>query len=117
MTGVDLNGLALAAALGEPLVASELTVSRPAAIGGAATRFLVAPPGVLESVEVPQGLNGVVTTRIYREPGYVFGPLTRAPDRAGAVLAVGATREEAVARAEVAVERIRFVTADAEALV
>ena len=63
---------------------------------------------MLESVEVPQGLNGVVQTRLYREPGYEFGPLRRAADRAGAVLAVGATREEAVVRAGVAVERIRF---------
>jgi len=117
VTGVDLNDLALAAALGEPLAASELAGSYAETVGGAATRFLVAPPGVLESVEVPQGLNGVVTVRIYHEPGYVFGPLTRASDRAGAVLAVGVTREEAVARAEVAVERIRLFTADAQALV
>jgi biotin carboxylase len=111
--GIDLNGLALAAALGEPLVASELTVSRQAAIGGAATRFLVAPAGVLESVEVPQGLNGVITTRIYRERGYDFAPLESGWDPAGTVLAVGATREAAVARVEAAVEQIRFFTADA----
>ena len=73
--------------------------------GGAALRFLTAPPGTLESVEVPQGLSGVVSTRIYREPGHVFGPLRRASDRAGALLAVGATRDEALARAEAAVER------------
>jgi hypothetical protein len=72
---------------------------------------------VLESVEVPQGLRGVLRTRIYREPGFVFTPLRRGSDRAGALLAVGATRDEAVARAESAAERIRFVTADAGALV
>ena len=39
--GIDLNGLAIAAALGEPL-----TVPEPAPrAGGAVTRFLVAPPG------------------------------------------------------------------------
>jgi hypothetical protein len=47
----------------------------------------------------------------------VFGPLRRGGDRAGAVLAVGASREEALERAGRAAERIRFVTADAEALV
>ena len=71
---------------------------------------------MLESVEVPQGLNGVVQARLYREPGHEFGPLRRAADRAGAVLAVGATREEAVVRADVAAERIRFATADAGVL-
>jgi biotin carboxylase len=106
--GVDLNGLALAAALGEPLAVPE---PAPRA-GGAVTRFLVAPPGVLERVEVPGG----VQARIYREPGFVVNPLRRGSDRAGAVLVTGSSREEAVARADAAAERIRFITADAGAL-
>jgi biotin carboxylase len=116
-TGVDLNGLALAAALGRAPALEEVTSRYQPRVGGAVTRFLVAPPGVLDSVEVPQGLPGVLRTRIYRQPGYVFTPLRRGSDRAGALLAVGASREEALARAEAAVERIRFVTADAGALV
>ncbi len=98
--GVDLNGLAIAAALGEAL-----TVPEPAArAGGAVTRFLVAPPGILERVEVPAGLQA----RIYREPGFVFAPLTRGSDRAGALLVVAGSREEALARADEAAERIHF---------
>jgi biotin carboxylase len=112
VTGVDLAGLALAAALGQPIAASEIAV-RQAAVGGAAVRFLPAPPGELESVEVPQGLNGVVSTRVYREPGFRF----TGRERAGAVLAAGATPEEALARAGAAVERVRLVTAGAEAMV
>jgi biotin carboxylase len=115
--GIDLNGLALAAALGEPLSPAQVTHGAEVRYGGAVTRFLVCPPGVLESVSVPGELEGVLRVRIYREPGYVFGPLRRGPDRAGALLVVGATRDEAVARAEAAAERIRCVTADAEALV
>jgi biotin carboxylase len=111
-TGVDLNGLALAAALDEPI-----DLPRPPhEAGGAVTRFLIAPPGPLDRVEVPPGLEGVESVRIYREPGYVFGPLRRGADRAGAVLVLGDSRAEAVARAEAAAERIRFVTADAGAL-
>jgi len=116
-TGVDLNWLALASALGTAPPADVVTETYKPRVGGAVTRFLVAPPGVLESVEVPQGLPGAVRTRIYREPGYVFTPLRRGSDRAGAVLVVGASREEALARADAAAERIRFVTADAGALV
>jgi biotin carboxylase len=116
-TGVDLNALALATALGRTPALDAVTAEYAERVGGAVTRFLVAPPGMLESVEVPQGLPGVVWTRIYREPGYVFTPLRRGSDRAGALLAVGASRDEAVTRAEAAVERIRFVTADAGALV
>ena len=117
--GVDLNGLALAAALGRSLRlpgSKDIEAVRPR-VGGAVTRFLVAPPGVLESVEVPDRLEGVVRVRIYRRPGFVVAPLRRGPDRAGALLAVGATREQALARAESAADRIRFVTVDAEALV
>jgi biotin carboxylase len=114
-TGIDLNRLALGSALGG-LLGDDPVVTAPR-IGGAVIRFLVAPPGVLDSVEVPQGLPGVVQTWIYREPGYVFTPLRRRADRAGAVLVVGASREEAMARADAAVERIRFRTADAEVLI
>ena len=116
-TGVDLNWLALAAALGRTPSLEQVTSYYSERVGGAVTRFLVAPPGVLESVEVPQGLAGVVRTRIYRQPGYVLTPLRRGSDRAGALLAVGKTREEAVARADAAAERVRFLTADAGAFV
>lgn len=102
--GVPLNDLAVGAALGEPL-----GVPAPVpAVGGAVTRFLVSPPGVIESVDVPEGLPGVVQVRVYREPGYVVAPLRRGADRAGAVLAVGDTRDEAVERAEHAAAAIRF---------
>ncbi len=119
VTGVDLSGLALAAAIGQPIAASEILLAaseitaRQPTVGGAAVRFLTAPPGELESIEVPQGLNGVVSTRLYREPGFVFA----GAERAGTVLTVGATPEEALARAGAAVERVRLVTAGAEAMV
>jgi biotin carboxylase len=100
VTGVDLNGLALDAALGHELAAPE---PEPR-VGGAVTQFLVAPPGVLESVEVPDGIEA----RIYREPGYVFAPLRRGADRAGAVLVTGASRQEAVERAAAAAAAIAF---------
>ncbi len=111
-TGVDLNGLTIDAAVG-----AELVVTRPeVGVGGAVTRFLVAPPGVLERVDLPEDLEGVHRVRIYREPGYVFAPLRRGADRAGALLATGADRDEALARANAAADRIRFVTADAGSL-
>ncbi|MGH3001229.1 MAG: ATP-grasp domain-containing protein, partial [Gaiellaceae bacterium] len=73
VTGVDLNGLAIDAAL-----VLALAAPRPQAlVGGAVTRFLVAPAGALGGVEVPEELDRV---RIYREPGYVFMPLRRGAD-------------------------------------
>jgi biotin carboxylase len=113
--GVDLNELALAAALGEPIPAYALAPTRPA--GGACTCFLVAPPGELKRVEglaEARAVAGVVDVRIYREPGHRFGPLLRGADRAGAVLARGQSRSDALERAAEAVDSIRFVTADVE---
>jgi biotin carboxylase len=114
--GVDLNALALAVALGEPVAPPR---PRPRA-GGACVVFLVPPPGVLaatEGVEDAAGFEGVIDVRVYRSPGYIFVPLMRGADRAGAVIATGGDRDEALARARRAAERIRFVTADAEALI
>jgi biotin carboxylase len=113
--GVDLNGLALAAALGEPL---DLPEPRPS--GGAVVRFLVPPEGVLQDVdglEEARALDGVVDARVYRSSGWRFGPLRRGNDRAGYVLACGESRSDALARADRAAELIRLRTADAEALV
>ena len=56
----------------------------------------------------PPGSEGVAWVRLYRRPGHDFGVLRRGADRAGAVLAVGRTREEALARAERAAALVRF---------
>ena len=112
VTGVDLNGLTIDAAVGADLVLTQHKVG----VGGAVTKFLVAPPGVLERVDLPDDLEGIHRVRIYREPGYVFTPLRRGADRAGALLATGDSRDEALARANAAADRIRFVTADAGSL-
>jgi hypothetical protein len=82
-------------------------------------RFLVAPAGELQDVrglEEAFAIDGVRGIRIYRKPGHVFRPLRRASDRAGAVLATGDRREDALAAADAAASRIRFVTKRAEAV-
>ena len=115
--GVDLNGAALSAALGEEV--SPARIAPVARLGGACVRFLVAPPGELREVTgieeafAQEGIRGI---RIYRRPGHRFEDFRRGADRAGAVLAVGDTREEALERATKAEAMIRFET-DVEALV
>jgi biotin carboxylase len=110
--GVDANALAISVALGEEVHAQQLApVLR---VGGACVRFLVAPPGELQDVgglEEASAVEGVRGIRIYRKPGYVFHELRRASDRAGAILATGDTRADAVAAAGAAARRIRFATA------
>jgi biotin carboxylase len=139
--GVDLNGLALRFALGEPVAerdvagcqapshvpnghgaalgrACDTVLQSPSAVfGGAAVVFLVPPVGTLLAVEgahEAEAMDGVRWVRVYRRPGHVFGPLRRGADRAGAVLATGASREEALERARRAADAVRFrVDADA----
>ena len=116
--GVDLNAAALAAALGEDVPPS--TLAPRAQVAGACVRFLVPPPGELlevvgmEEAFAQEGIRGI---RIYRRRGHRFGEFRRGADRAGAILAVGDSREQALERAAQAEAMIRFETVDAEALV
>ena len=108
VTGFPLNRATIAAALGEDPPAPE--AARAAA---AVTRFLVAPPGELRSVsgvEEAEATDGVEYVRIYRRAGEWIQPLRHGPDRAGAILAVGDTREEALDRSERAAALVRFET-------
>jgi biotin carboxylase len=115
--GVDANALAIAAALGEDVRAQDLAPTR--GVGAACVRFLVAPAGALHEVrgvEEAYAVEGVRGIRVYRKPGYVFRELRRASDRAGAILATGDTRDDALDAADEAADRIRFVTRAAEAV-
>jgi biotin carboxylase len=115
--GVDLNDLAVAAALGEEVQPQQLAAV--AGVGGACVRFLLAPPGALQEVrglEEAYAVEGVRGVRVYRKPGHVFRELRRASDRAGAILATGETRDEALAAADRAAAQIRFVTERVEAV-
>jgi biotin carboxylase len=115
--GVNLNRLALAAALGEEVAEEEL---RPEPrVGGACVRFLVPPAGALVDVigvDEAGALPGIELIRVYRRPGHVFGPFRRGADRAGAILAVGDSRDDALARAAAAAEAIRFELAAPDAV-
>jgi biotin carboxylase len=114
--GVDLNGLALAAALGREIRPRQ--VAPVAKAGGGCVRFLVAPEGELRGVgglDAAFGLDGVKGIRLYRKPGHRFGPFLRGSDRAGAILAVGESRDAALERADRAAQRIAFDVVPVEA--
>ena len=106
--GVDLNDIAISFALGESC--SPAPRAEPA--GGACVVFLVAPEGILRAVEgidEAGAIDGVACVRMYRQPGWRFGALRRGADRAGAILATGDDRDEALARARRAAETVRFL--------
>jgi biotin carboxylase len=105
--GVDLSAAAVRAALGQSPGPLEPVRERAAVV-----RFLIAPPGRLvrvEGLEEARALPGVELAYSYRAPGALIEPLLRGPDRAGFVLATGATRAEAEAAARSAEAAIRFV--------
>ena len=80
----------------------------------AVVRFLIAPPGRLrrvEGLEQARALPGVELAYSYRVAGELIEPLLRGPDRAGFVLATGATRPEAEAAARAAEQTITFAVA------
>jgi biotin carboxylase len=112
-TGVPLNNLAIEFALGRTPTLPEVRTQ----VGGACVVFLVAPVGELRAVDgvaEATAVDGVSWARVYRRPGWRFGPLLRGADRAGAVLATGTSREDALERARRAAEAVRFqVDADA----
>jgi biotin carboxylase len=111
---VDLNGLALDAALGRSGGLRNTVLQGPPRAGGACVVFLVAPEGELEAVhgvEEARAVDGVLDVHVYRRPGHVFGPLRRGPDRAGAVLVVGPSRDEALERGRRAAASVRFQVA------
>jgi biotin carboxylase len=109
--GVDLNDLAISFALGQD-PCDKVSQEGRARSGGACVLFLVAPEGVLlatDGVEAAAALEGVAWVRTYRRAGWRFGPLRRGADRAGAILATGDDREDALARARRAAQAVRFL--------
>lgn len=109
--GIDLNDLAISFALGRD-PGDDLSHRDVAGSGGACVLFLVAPEGVLlatEGVDAAEAVEGIEWVRTYRRPGWQFGPLRRGADRAGAILATGADREDALIRARRAARAVRFL--------
>jgi biotin carboxylase len=99
VTGVDLARAAVLAALGRRVTVADVT---PDPHGAGVIRFLEAPPGTLLRAAGPP------EACFYDAPGHVYGPIRIATDRAGYVLAGGATRDDALARAAAAAAAVRF---------
>jgi biotin carboxylase len=114
-TGIDLNAMAVSAAIGEAVSDADMAAcqarSHVPTGHGAAIAFLVPPIGRLlevEGVDQARAVAGVEWVRVYRRPGHVFGPLRHGADRAGAALATGPDRAAALERAREAADAVRF---------
>jgi biotin carboxylase len=108
--GVDLIGCAIRLALGERVPAEDI---RPRWRRGVAIRYFFPPPGRVASIDGAEAFSGVPWVHrlgFFVEPGEVVQPITDHTKRAGFVITTGATREEAVERAETVVTAIRIRT-------
>lgn len=107
-TGVDLVEAVARHAVGLPV---DLEALRPRHARPVANRYFRPPPGrlrALEGVEAARRLPGVVRLDLAVAPGDRIRPLVDHTCRVGSVIAVGDTREQAVARARAAVDAVRF---------
>ncbi|MHB1041754.1 MAG: ATP-grasp domain-containing protein [Eubacteriales bacterium] len=98
-TGVDFVGKAIKLALGEPVNPEELI---PNFKRGVAIRYFFPPLGRIEKLPDITQLNqmpGVYKVLLFVHLGEVLMPVTNHTQRAGCVITVGDTRDEAVARA------------------
>ncbi len=83
----------------------------PARAGGATLRFLRAPDGIVarvDGLEEARALPGILEAGVAIGPGDRGGDVAFDNARHGHVVAAGATRDEAVARADAAARAIRF---------
>jgi len=107
-TDIDLVQAAARIALGEELDPESL---RPRSWNPVAVRYFFPPEGRLVAVH---GLEELARTEwihrveLFVEPGEVIAPVTDHTKRAGLVITIGETREEAVSRAQDAVRALRF---------
>lgn len=109
-TGVDLVGAAVRVALGDSVPPASIRVERETPV---CQRWLFPPPGrviSVEGVDEAAAMDGVFHLEVRVGGGDVVGPVDSHPARAGVVMTEGATREEAQARAEAALGRVRIVT-------
>ena len=99
-----------------PVVAAQLALGddvsvEPRDAGGATLTFLTAPPGVvtgIAGIEDARALPGIVDLGIAIRPGERGGAVAFDNARHGHVVAIGTSRDEAVARAAAAAAAIRF---------
>lgn len=109
-TGVDLLKIAIKLALGESILPDEAT---PKFSKGVAIRYFFPEPGKVIDIQYPDSLHSLPWVHkllFFVERGDTIEKVTDHTKRAGCVITTGATRKEAVERAEWVVSQIKIVT-------
>ena len=108
-TGVNMVSACIAVALNE-----QVDLQPADHHGGAAIRFLTAPPGLLtaiDGIDEALGRPGVVDVQLYVEPGDRIGVLRDATARCGHVIAVADRPSSAMRRAVEGCDHLRLSVA------
>ena len=109
-TGVDLMGAAFRIALGEKVSPKELL---PRYHRGVAIRYFFPQPGKIikiNNIEKVENIPWVHRLDFFIRPGEILEPVTNHTKRAGFVITIGDTQEQAVERALQVVETIHLET-------
>ena len=109
-TGVDLMGAAFRIALGEKVSPEELL---PRYHRGVAIRYFFPQPGKImkiKNIEKVENIPWVHRLDFFIRPGEILEPVTNHTKRAGFVITIGDTQEQAVGRALQVVETIHLET-------
>jgi biotin carboxylase len=112
-SGIDLYARVLSLAVGRDLLEPLGTTFVRA--NAAIAKFLIAKPGRVRSVDgldEARAAEGIDDAQVFVTPGGRVMPLTDSAKRAAYVLAHGGTREEAMARADASLQRLRIETYD-----
>jgi biotin carboxylase len=112
-SGVDLYARLLGVAIGDASL--ERSGGSGATHGGAIAKFSVARPGLVRAVsgvDAARAVDGVDDAEVFVPVGGRVYPLTDSAKRAAYVLAHGATRADATARADAALACLRIDTVD-----
>ena len=102
-TGVDLVGNSILLALHRP-ISIEKTRKQ-----GSAIRFISGEEGVVKKIEIKEeakNIDGIYEIQIYVQKGQKVRSLQSSNDRLGHVIAIGETAEQAIERAEKALDNI-----------
>ncbi|HVW73747.1 MAG TPA: ATP-grasp domain-containing protein [Rhizomicrobium sp.] len=109
-TGVDIVDILIDMAVGNPVDVSRFTPTRNLA---SAQRYFFPAPGTLCEIRGAEDVWSIEHIRkvdIWVRPGDQIASLENHPSRVGYVISVAPTREQAVAAAERAVEKVQFIT-------
>ncbi len=107
-TGVNMVKTMMQISLGEEPDLDELL---PKYHRGVALRYLFPPPGTVKTisgVETIEKIDWVKKMGIFLKPGDVIEPITDHTKRAGFVITIGETQEQAIERAQHAVQMINI---------